>query len=135
MNTQELNELMKESALDAISYVHGTHGKDITLCQKDLATIDLVLTKLAVEHMQQPISDQDLFTASSILGAFVGELFKTTVGGEWFMDESPSGAPYVVLNYAGKSFAFTSMCFEKIAKTPEVSVARYFELAIGGATQ
>lgn len=135
MNTQEINDLMAESAQDAIGYLSEAHDKQVTLCQQDLATIDLVLSKLSIEHIQQPLADKDLFTVCNILGAFVGELFKTTVGGEWFMDESLDNAPYLVLSYAGKSFPFASMCYEKITTTPEVSIAKYYQLAIGGSTQ
>jgi hypothetical protein len=135
MNTQELNELMKDSAQDAIVYLSTIHGHDVTLCQKDLLIIDLILTKLAIDHLQEPLSDERLFTICNIFGAFGGELFKSIVGGEWFLDETIEGAPFVTLNYAGKSFAFASMCYEKLVKTPEVSIAKYYELAVGGFTQ
>ena len=135
LTTSELNDLMKESAQDAINYIRNEHGHEVTLRQEDLAVIDLVLTKIYTQHVQEPLSNSDMFTICNILGAFVGEVFKNLVGGEWFMDTSLPDAPYVVLNYAGKSYPFASMCFEKIAKTPEVSLAKYFELAIGNSTQ
>ncbi|MFT4926536.1 MAG: hypothetical protein ACI8WB_002634 [Phenylobacterium sp.] len=135
MNTQELNELMSQSAQDAIGYIREAHQCSVSLCQTDLPTIDIVLTKLALAHIEQPLTDPEMFTVCNILGAFVGELFKTTRGGEWFMDESLKDAPYVVLNYAGKSFPFASICYEKLINQPEVSLAKYYELAVGGATQ
>ncbi len=134
VNTAELNELMKVSARDGIEYMTKEHNKPITLCQEDLAHVEIVLTKLALEHIKQPLTDKNLFTLCSILGAIIGETFKQARGGEWFMDESVPNAPFVVLNYAGKSFPFSSVCYEKIVKSPEVNIAKYFELALGGAT-
>lgn len=133
--TEELNALMRESSQDAIGYMQNIHNHTVTICQQDLTVVDIVLTKLSIEHIQTPIGDEDIFTICSILGAFIGELFKTTAGGEWFMDQSVADAPFVVLNYAGKSFPFASVCYEKIVNKPEISVAKYYELAIGGSTQ
>ena len=135
MNTEDLNKLMAESAKDAINYIQTTHGLSVTLTQDDLTTVDTVLTKLAISQIPAPLSQENLFTVCSILGAFVGEIFKSTAGGEWFMDESVPDAPFVVLNYAGKSYPFASVCYEKIVNQPEVNLTKYFELALGGATQ
>jgi hypothetical protein len=135
MNTEDLNKLMAESAKDAINYIQSIHGAAVTLCHDDLTVVDTVLTKLAISQIPDPLSQENLFTVCSILGAFVGEIFKNTAGGEWFMDESVPDAPFVVLNYAGKSFPFSSVCYEKIVNQPEISLAKYFELALGGATQ
>ncbi|MCJ8268210.1 MAG: hypothetical protein MJK04_02300 [Psychrosphaera sp.] len=134
VTTAELNELMKVSARDGVDYMRNVHQQNISLCQQDLTAVDMILTKLAIEHIKQPLTDKDLFTLCSILGAIVGETFKQARGGEWFMDESVPNAPFVVLNYAGKSFPFASVCYEKIVKTPEINIAKYYELALGGAT-
>ena len=133
--TEQLNLLMAESAKDAINYVNENFERQITLCQEDLDMIDNALAQLALQHLQSPLSDEKLYTACSIMGAFVGEVFKQIVGGEWFMDESIPDAPFVVLNYAGKSFPFASVCYEKLVNDQNVSVAKYYELALGGLTQ
>jgi hypothetical protein len=135
MNTEELNVLMKDSAEDAINYLKENHNQLVTISKKDLPQIDVVLTKLAVLYIQHPMKSKELFTISSIMGAFVGELFKRTAGGEWFMDTSNPDAPFVVLNYGGKSFPFASICYEKMVNQPEISINKYYELAIGGSTQ
>jgi hypothetical protein len=133
--TATLNQLMKDSAQDAVNFINENQGRQITICQDDLDAIDLTLSKLAIEHIQSPLSQEKLYTACTILGAYIGELFKQTVGGEWFMDESIPDAPFVVLNYAGKSFPFASVCHEKIVHNQEISVVKYYELALGGLTQ
>jgi hypothetical protein len=115
--------------------MQSTHGLSVSLNQADLTAVDTVLTKLSIEQIPNPLTQENLFTICSILGAFIGEIFKATAGGEWFMDESVPDAPFVVLNYAGKSFPFASICYEKIVNKPEVSIAKYYELALGGATQ
>lgn len=131
---EQLNELMTNSAQDAIRYLEQTHQQNVKLDEEGLTVIDLVLVKLAVEHQQKPIKDEHLFAITSIFGAYVGEIFKNTVGGEWFQDSSNEKAPFIVLNYAGKSYPFASICYQKLVNNPEISVAKYYELAKSGST-
>lgn len=133
--TEELNKLMADASKDAVAFINEQFERQITLSQDDLDMVDNVITKLAIEHLQTPLNNEKLYTICSIMGAFVGEVFKDIVGGEWFMDESVPDAPFVVLNYAGKSFPFASICYEKLVNDQSISVAKYYELALGGLTQ
>ena len=127
---QQLNRLMSDSVQDAISYVKRVNNTDIELNFDGLTELDSVLSELAKEHNQHALDNKTLFTVSTMFGAFVGELFKSQLGGEWFMDESDPDAPFIVLNYAGKSFPFASVCFEKVVNNADISVVKYFELAV-----
>jgi hypothetical protein len=133
-STEELNQLMTEAATDAVNYINENFERQVTLCQQDLEMVDMALGQLALQHIQSPLRDEELYTACSILGAFVGEVFKQTAGGEWFMDRSVPDAPFVVLNYAGRSYPFASVCYEKIANDQQISLMKYFELALGNQT-
>lgn len=133
MNTKELNELMKNSVTDAIAYIKEFHHQEIILDHDHLTIIDQILSKLAVEHSQTPISEKTIFTISTIFGAFIGEVFKNNIGGQWFMDENLKNAPFIVLSYGGKSFPFASICFKKITETPDISICKYYALASGSS--
>lgn len=135
INVEELNELMKNSAKDALEYFKSVHNHVLSQEESALPAVDLILAKLALEHAQAPLKKEHLFTIPAIAGAFIGEIFKSTIGGEWFEDKSDEGAPFIVLNYGGKSFPFASVCYEKIVNNPEISVAKYYELAKSGSTQ
>lgn len=130
---EELNKLMTNTAKDAIDYLKNNHMQSVQIDESALQTVDLILAKLALQHVQEPIDDKHIFTISAIFGAFVGEIFKTSVGGEWFQDNSEEGAPFIVLNYAGKAFPFASVCYEKLVNSPENSIAKYYELAKTGS--
>jgi hypothetical protein len=127
---KQLNQLMLDSAEDAVKYVKHISDKDIKLDYAGLGELDLVLDELAKENAMTPLEDKVLFTVSTMFGAFIGELFKIEAGGEWFMDESDPKAPFIVLNYAGRAYPFASVCFEKIVNNSEISACRYFELAL-----
>lgn len=135
LTIEELNQLMAVAAEDALKYLQNDHQQDVQMNEGALKTIDLVLAKMAVEHQKTPLSDENIFTLTSILGALAGEIYKSTVGGEWFQDESDEKAPFIVLNYAGKSYPFASVCYQKLINNPEISVAKYYELAKSGSTQ
>ena len=134
-NTEQLNTLMADAANDAVNYINENFERQVSLSQDDLDMVDNAIAQLAIEHIQNPLSDEKLYTVCSIMGAYVGEVFKQIVGGEWFMDQSVPDAPFVVLNYAGKSFPFASICYEKLSNDQNISVAKYYELALGGLTQ
>ena len=135
IDTQELNQLMAESATDAVSYLNENFEQEVSLIAEDLPKVDQLLIHLHTEHKSTPMSNEQLYACCSILGAYVGEIFKQTAGGEWFMDTSVPDAPFVVLNYAGKSFPFASICYEKLVNDPAISIQRYYELALEGSTQ
>lgn len=132
--TEELNLLMTEAAQDGVKYINENFEKQVSLTIEHLGMVDMALNKLAIQHIQSPLRDEELFAACSILGAFVGEVFKNTAGGEWFMDRSIPDAPFVVLNYAGRSYPFASICYEKIANDQQISLEKYFQLALGNQT-
>ena len=127
---QQLNELMSDSVKDAISYIKHVNNEDVELNVSGLQELDRALVKLSQEHQSTPLDDKVLFTVSTMFGAFIGELFKAQAGGQWFMDETDPKAPFIVLNYAGRSYPFASVCFEKIVNDPDISVLNYFELAL-----
>ncbi len=131
---EQLNTLMAVSAKDAMKYIESIHGLHVEMDESALVTIDTVLAKLATEHAQTPMKNEHVFTVTSIFGALAGEIFKKHIGGEWFQDSSDEKAPFIVLNYAGKSFPFASVCYQKLVNSPEISVAKYYELAKSGAT-
>lgn len=134
-DTQTINQLMAVAATDAIQFINNYDEQSITLSAADLIIIDETLHKLAIEHTHNAFSDEKIFTICSIFGAFVGEVFKNAVGGEWFMDKSIPDAPFVVLNFGGKSYPFASVCYEKLANNPSISLTSYYQLAIEKITQ
>ncbi|BBN81094.1 hypothetical protein PA25_10790 [Pseudoalteromonas sp. A25] len=127
---QQLNQLMSDSVQDAITYIENVSEQKVELNVEGLKQLDLTLDELAKEHQQSALDNKTLFTVSTMFGAFIGELFKGQRGGEWFLDDSDPAAPFIVLNYAGKSYPFASVCFEKIVNNADISVCKYFELAL-----
>ncbi|CAH9054274.1 hypothetical protein PSECIP111951_00999 [Pseudoalteromonas holothuriae] len=127
---QQLNQLMSDSAQDAIGYIKNISNEDIDFNEAGIQQLDSILTGLSQEHNVNPFDNKMLFTVSTMLGAFIGETFRNRLGGEWFMDKSNPDAPFIVLNYAGKSYPFASVCFEKIVNDPQTSVLKYYELAL-----
>lgn len=127
--SENLSRLMMESSEDAINYINANFNKSISLSSKHLSDVDEVLLVLAKMHNESPFDNKDLFTLSTMFGAYLGEVFKSLIGGEWIMDNSDPDAPFIALNYGGRSFPFASVCFEKMTHDQDISVLRYFELA------
>ena len=57
------------------------------------------------------------------------------VGGHWHYDVSDPDAPYVVLEYAGKAYAFAGICYQRLVNDSQISVKSYFDQAISNNAQ
>ena len=87
------------------------------------------------KYESQALEDSAVFTICNIYGAYVGELFRHKVGGFWKYDESDKRAPYVVLEYAGNTYAFAGICYQRLVNDSQVSVKNYFEQAVANNVQ
>jgi hypothetical protein len=120
---------MADSSEDAVDYINVNFNKSISLSSKYLSDVDEILLVLAHRHKESPFDNKDLFTLSTIFGAYFGEVYKSLIGGTWIMDNSNPDAPFIALNYGGRQFPFPSVCFEKMTQDKNISLLKYFELA------
>ncbi|MDN4500958.1 hypothetical protein QX776_00940 [Alteromonadaceae bacterium BrNp21-10] len=135
MTQEELNQLMADSAQNAILTTKDEFSIELDNSTDSIAVIDDVLLSWIEKYKDQALEDQAVFTLCNIYGAYVGEIFKNVVGGNWQYDESNPDAPYIVLEYAGKTYAFAGICYQRLVNDSQISVKSYFDLAVGNSTQ
>ena len=135
MTREELNQLMADSAQNAISTTQDEFNLTLNGSAESVETVDDILLSWLGRYKDQALEDKAVFTLCNIYGAYVGEVFKSLVGGEWSYDEANPDAPYVVLEYAGKSYAFAGICYQRLVNDSEISVKKYFDQAISNSTQ
>ena len=94
-----------------------------------MTLIDDILSGFVDRYADQALEDQALFTLCNIYGAYVGEVFRQVVGGDWeFRQEDNQEIVMVV--FQDKSFAFTGICYERLAIDNTLSVHKYLLQAI-----
>lgn len=103
MNKQELTELMKATAQDAVVYAAEEHQVLLDFSLDSLVKVDEILSELYLRQQEQRHADDLLFTLSNVFGAYTGEVFIHHVGGEWYHDQSTPDAPYICVHHNGKS--------------------------------
>lgn len=135
MNNQELTELMKVTAQDAVVYAAEEHQVLLDFSLDSLTKVDEILSELFLRQQEQRHADEVLFTLSNVFGAYTGEVFIHHVGGQWYHDESTPDAPYICVRYNGKEFPFASLVYHQIAKTPSASLRNYVAQAMNNAMQ
>ncbi|MCA1928500.1 hypothetical protein [Rheinheimera sp.] len=135
MNKQEVTELMKASAQDAVVYAAEEHQVLLDFSLDSLTLVDEILSELFLRQQEQRHADDLLFTLCNILGAYTGEVFIHHVGGEWYHDVSTPDAPFICVRYNGKEFPFASLVYHQIAKTPSASLRNYVGQAMSNAMQ
>jgi hypothetical protein len=135
MTQEELTQLMVDSAQNAIETTEQEFGIILDETEQSLSLVDDVILSWLGKYESQALEDNAVFTICNIYGAYVGELFRHKVGGFWKYDESDKRAPYVVLEYAGNTYAFAGICYQRLVNDSQVSVKNYFEQAVANNVQ
>lgn len=135
MQNKELSELMLASAQDAKIYALEQHQISLNDDFASLAKVDEILSLLHVDQQNKPHSAEMLFTLCNIMGAYVGEIFIQTVGGQWQSNNSDQTAPYMAVGFGDKEFPFASVCYHKITNNNSISLQDYVQQAKQNAMQ
>lgn len=135
MTQEELDQLMADSAQNAIETTKDEFNIDLDGSAASIAIVDDVILSWISKYKDKALEDNAVFTICNIYGAYVGEIFKAVVGGNWRYDESDQDAPYVVVEYAGKSYAFAGVCYQRLVNDNQVHVDDYFRQAVGNSIQ
>lgn len=135
MTQEELQQLMADSAQNAIDTTKSEFNLTLDKSRESVALVDDVILSWIDKYKDQALEDKAVFTICNIYGAYIGEIFREVVGGHWRYDESDEDAPYVLLEYAGKSFAFAGICYQRLVNDSQISVKSYFEQAISNSLQ
>ncbi len=135
MEQQALNQLMRESADDAIKTSREEFAIELDFTPESIALVDTVILKFLDTYNDQALEDKAVFTICNIYGAYIGETFRKLAGGQWQYNLQDEEAPSIMLMYQEKTFAFAGICYERLVNDSSVSVQRYFNEALGSATQ
>jgi len=135
MTREELTQLMHDSAQNAVKTTKEEFQIDLDGSPESIALIDDIILAWIEKYKDQALEDNAVFTICNIYGAYVGEIFRELVGGHWHYDDSDPEAPYVVLEYAGKTYAFAGICYQRLVNDSQLSVNNYFTQALGNASQ
>lgn len=125
----EINELMEQAAQDAILVSKEEFDIELDKSVASAEFVDQILFGFIQKFAEQALEDQAIFTLCNIYGAYIGEVFRTHVGGEWEFT-STDEKEVVMLNYKDYSFAFTGICYDRLAVDSTISVKAYLEQAI-----
>ena len=135
MDKNELTELMLASAQDAVVFAQQQFQLTLDYSTESVSKVDQLLDELAVKHRQKPLPDAEIFTLSNIFGAYLGQIFLKTIGGEWFYQQANEQAPFVTLNYGNHEYPFASVVYHKLVVNAEVRLKEYLRLAFSNSTQ
>ncbi|GAB5378848.1 MAG: hypothetical protein Alis3KO_02180 [Aliiglaciecola sp.] len=135
MTQEELDHLMADSAQNAIETTLEEFKVELDGTADSITLVDDVILSWVEKYKDKALEDSAVFTICNIYGAYVGEIFKSTIGGHWRYDESDQDAPYVVLEYAGKSYAFAGICYQRLVNDSQISVKNYFDKALENNVQ
>lgn len=135
MTSSELAELMLDCSTNAIKTTADEFNTELDGSEQSIELVDDIILCWLDKYKSQALESDAVFTICNIYGAYVGEIFRNKLGGEWNYDESNPDAPYVVLNYANNNYAFAGVCYQRLVNDSQVSIKRYYEEAVSNNIQ
>jgi len=135
MSREELTQLMVDSAQNAVVTTEEEFNLTLDNSEQSLALLDDVILCWLGKYKDHPLEDNGVFTICNIYGAYVGEIFRKKIGGSWSYDDSDQDAPYFVLEYAGNTYAFASICYQRLVNDRQISIKNYFEQAVASSIE
>jgi len=135
MTTAELTDLMIDSAQNAITTTEEEFNLTLDGSEQSIDLVDDVILSWLGRYKDQVLEENAVFTICNIYGAYIGEIFRNKVGGNWAYDESNPDAPYVVLNYAGSTYAFAGICYQRLVNDSQISARSYYDQALANNLQ
>ncbi|WP_133470904.1 hypothetical protein [Paraglaciecola marina] len=135
MTSAELAKLMLDSAQNAVTTTQEEFKLTLDFSEESINLVDDVILAWLGRYKDQALEENAVFTICNIYGAYVGEIFKEKIGGDWTYDESNPDAPYVVLSYAGSSYAFAGVCYQRLVNDSNISIKNYFDEAVANNLQ
>ena len=135
MTSAELTDLMRDSAQNAVTSTEEEFNLILDGSAQSINLVDDVILSWLGKYKDQVLEENAVFTICNIYGAYVGEIFRNKVGGNWTYDESDIDAPYVVLDYAGSTYAFAGICYQRLVNDSQISVRSYYDQALANNIQ
>ena len=135
MTSAELTNLMIDSAKNAVFTTEEEFNLTLDGSDQSIDLVDDVILSWLGRYKDQALEENAVFTICNIYGAYLGEIFRNKVGGNWAYDESDFDAPYVVLNYLGNTYAFAGICYQRLVNDSQISVKSYYDQALANNIQ
>jgi hypothetical protein len=135
MTSAELLELMQDSANNAIRTTLEEFDIELDNSHESLSLVDDVILSWIDKYKDRALEDDAVFTICNIYGAYIGEIFRKTIGGIWLYDTNDKAAPFILLSVGEKSYAFAGICYERLVNDSQVSVKEYFDQAVSNNAQ
>ncbi len=132
---EELEQLMADSAQNAIELTKEQFDIDLDETSSSIAIVDDVLLRFIYRYKDQALEDNMVFTLCNVYGAYIGEIFRREIGGIWHYEVSDPHSPHVLLEYAGHSYAFAGICYQRLVNDSQISVLQYYQQAISNHRQ
>lgn len=131
MSPDELNKLMADCAKDAVVTAADEFEIVLDHSPASVKLVDDILLSFVDKYHDLALEDEAVFTICNIFGAYVGEILKAQLDGQWIYDQSNPKAPAVFLQVGENTYALAGICYERLVNDSQISVNSYYEQALG----
>ena len=131
MSPDELNKLMADCAKDAVATAADEFEIVLDNSPDSVTLVDDILLSFVDKYHDLALEDEAVFTICNIFGAYVGEILKAQLDGQWIYDQSNPKAPAVFLKVGENTYALAGICYERLVNDSQISVKAYYDQALG----
>ena len=122
---------MADCAKDAVATAADEFEIVLDNSPDSVTLVDDILLSFVDKYHDLALEDEAVFTICNIFGAYVGEILKAQLDGQWIYDQSNPKAPSVFLKVGENTYALAGICYERLVNDSQISVNSYYEQALG----
>ena len=127
MDNTALADLMASSAKDAVNISQEEFNTALDFSLESVKLVDALLVGYYAMHEDQAIQEEVAFTLAYAYGAYLGEVLRPMIDGEWIYDETNQYAPNVLLRGKIADSPLASLCYNKLMNDRSLSLPTYVE--------
>jgi len=129
----ELLQLMEDTASDAVKFAQDEFELTLDRSEDSVILIDQLILSIRERYRENLHDSKLIFTVCNMLGAYIGEVFRTHHGGQWVYDDTDPDAPSVFLALGEYTFAFAGIVYQRLINDQDQSTLLYYEEAVNNA--
>ena len=129
----DLQQLMADTATDAVTYAAEEFTIALDHSTASLPLVDELVLRARDKYGNKVHDSKVIFTLCNMLGAYIGEIFRTQYGGSWVYDDTDTSAPSVFLQHGDYTFAVAGIIYPRLINDQNLSARLYYEEAVANA--
>jgi hypothetical protein len=127
MKGQNLLEDMQRFARKVVEQAKECFDIILDYSEESIQDVDRILTGLYQANRRKFLPEKEIAVTSMIFGAYLGEVFRHNVGGEWAMEYLTDSDDFIIVKIDGNKFMPIEIVYKFLSDGPEESLSLHYQ--------